>query len=207
MSIGISLSVYSYRHLPIIDFRPYKVGVNIPDAMKIPEGKPMDKYETTLIYSKDGEEKEFTIENYPQTDDWTFVDQKTVLVEKGYTPSIHDFSITTDEDKDFTEELLSYKGTANLIIMYDLKEADKNGIEEANRLYELWKDKNQLFIGLTGSTVEDIEKFKLKYQIKFPIMNTDPITLKTIVRANPGLITINNGTIVGKWHWRDFFNN
>ncbi len=204
IAIGISLSVYSYRHLPMIDFRPYKIGVNIPESMEIPEGKSTDKYETTLIYSKNGEEKEFTIENYPKSDDWTFVDQKTVLVEKGYTPPIHDFSITTENQEDYTDQILTYQGTVNLIIMYDLNKTSKKGIEKANQLYELWKDKNTPFIGLTGSTTEDIDKFKLKHNTQFPIFNTDPITLKTIVRANPGLVTLNNGTITGKWHWRDF---
>ena len=54
-----------FRHLPIVDFRPYKTGVNIPDNMIIPEGEPTDEYETTLIYEKNSVQKEFTLDNYP----------------------------------------------------------------------------------------------------------------------------------------------
>ena len=59
---------YSYTHLPPLDFRPYKVGNNIPELMEIPEGAPHDVYETTLIYEKDGIEQEFTLQNYPKGD-------------------------------------------------------------------------------------------------------------------------------------------
>ena len=66
--------------------------------MEIPEGKPADEYLTTFIYEKDGVQKEFTLENYPSDDSsWKFIDQKSVLIKKGYQPPIHDFSITTTE--------------------------------------------------------------------------------------------------------------
>ncbi len=205
--IGISISIYSYRNLPLIDFRPYKIGINILKGMEIPEDKPADKYETTLIYEKNGKQQKFTIENYPKDEDWTFVSQETVLVKKGYTPPIHDFSIiNTNNGDDLTDLYLNYQGTVNIIVMYDLKLANTKGIETTKQLYAFWQEKNTPFIALTGSTIEQINTFKRKYNIQFPIFNTDPITLKTIVRSNPGLMIIKNGTIVGKWHWRNFIN-
>ncbi|HKL66862.1 MAG TPA: BT_3928 family protein, partial [Bacteroidales bacterium] len=82
---------YNRKHLPVVDFRPYKIGTDIREDMRIPEGAPADQFETTLIYEKNGEEKEFTLENYPADDTtWTFVDSETKLVKKGYTPPIHD---------------------------------------------------------------------------------------------------------------------
>jgi len=78
IAVGVLLSVYSYRHLPMIDFLPYKIGVNIPKAMIIPENAPSDEFKTTFIYEKDGVQKEFTLENYPKGDSsWVFIDQKT----------------------------------------------------------------------------------------------------------------------------------
>ena len=96
--VGVGLSVHGFRHQPMIDFRPYKVGVNIPEKMVVPEGAAGDKYETTLIYKKDGQQQEFTIENYPKDSTWTFVEQKTTLVSKGFTPPIHNFSIGSETE-------------------------------------------------------------------------------------------------------------
>ena len=52
----------------MVDFRPYKIGANIPEGMKIPEDKPRDEYATTFIYEKNGVKKEFTLNNYPGND-------------------------------------------------------------------------------------------------------------------------------------------
>ncbi|MCK4630792.1 MAG: DoxX family protein, partial [Bacteroidales bacterium] len=72
-------SLYSYRHLPMIDFRPYNAGTNIPEKMKIPADAPVDEYETILIYEKNGIRKEFNLENFPWQDStWSFVEQKSI---------------------------------------------------------------------------------------------------------------------------------
>ena len=83
----VGFSLRNYWHLPIIDFRPYQVGVNIPDQMNIPEGAPQDEYEYTFIYEKDGVQKKFNLDNVPADDStWTFVDTETKLIKKGYKP-------------------------------------------------------------------------------------------------------------------------
>src|SRR5690606_14311118 len=102
-----------------------KTGVNIPQSMIIPEGKPVDEYETTFIYEKDGVQKEFTLDNYPADDTaWVFVGQKTVLIKKGYLPPIHDFIITNPSGQDIAEEVLADPGYALLMISQKLTEAD-----------------------------------------------------------------------------------
>ncbi|MBP1637730.1 MAG: hypothetical protein H6Q18_519 [Bacteroidetes bacterium] len=202
--VGIGLSVQSYRHQPMIDFRPYKVGVNIPEKMIIPQGAAVDKYDTKLIYQKNGQQKEFTIDNYPKDSSWTFVDQKTVLVSKGYTPPIHNFQIIDQQQNDITDFVLDYKGTVNLLCMYDLSKSSEKGAKQAEILYQKKKSQGVLFYALTASSDEDVEAFRTKTGVTFPFCKTDPITLKTIVRGNPALMIIKNGTVVGKWNWRDF---
>lgn len=204
-AIGIGLSVYTYNHLPLIDFRPYKVGVNIPEAMSIPEGAPTDKYETTFIYEKEGVQKEFTLENYPKGDStWTFVDQKTVLISKGYEAPIHNFSIVDAAYDDITHDLIEYEGSVYLLIMYDVNKASETGAKRAEEIYQKYKNSDTKFYALTASTDDEVEAFKQRTGVTYPFCKTDPITLKTIVRANPGLMLIKNGTITGKWHWNDF---
>lgn len=205
MGISVAISLYSYNFLPMIDFRPYKIGSNIPEKMKIPEGAPTDKYETTFIYEKNGEQKEFTLENYPKDDStWVFVDQKTTLISKGYEAPIHNFSIIDQNFNDITEDVLQYKGGTYLVIIYDIKKASTKGLLRAEEIYKKHKDTDTRFYVLTGSSDDAIASVRAETGITFPFCKTDPITLKTIIRANPGLVYLENGTVKGKWNWRDF---
>ena len=204
VGIGVALAVCSYNHLPLIDFRPYKIGVNIPEAMMVPEDAAADVYATTFIYEKEGVKKEFTLENYPKNDStWTFVDQKTVLVSTGYKAPIHDFSIVNAAFDDITEEVIYNPGATYLLVMYDLNKASEEGAKIAEKFYQQYKNSTTRFYALTASGDDDVKAFVAKTKVTYPFCKTDPITLKTMIRANPGLILIKNGTIAGKWHWRD----
>lgn len=205
---GIGLSVYSVNHLPMIDFLPYKVGVNITEAMRIPEGAPSDKYETIFIYEKAGEQKEFTLENYPKGDPlWKFVDQKTKLISKGFEPKIHDFNITTTDMEDITEDVLTHEGDTYIVMMYDVNKASEEGAKKAELIYQNALAVNAYFYALTASSDEDIQALRLKTGVTFPFHKTDPIAQKTALRANPGIMLLKKGTIMGKWHWRDYSLN
>jgi hypothetical protein len=199
---------YSYNHLPIIDFSPYKVGVNIPDAMKIPKNAPKAIYENHLIYKnlKTGQEKDFTEANYPWKDtlNWKFVkmgDQK--LIQKGYTPPIHDFRVETPEGEDIKDfYLYDEKGTF-IAIASNLQKTDKEGMKRIAQLATAAKKKGYNFIGLTASSPDKFEAFRNETGVQFEFFNTDEITLKTMVRSNPGLLFVKKGTIRGKYHFND----
>ena len=202
---GVSLSVYSYRHLPMFDFLPYKVGVNIPKAMEIPDDAPKDEYQTTFIYEREGEQKEFTLENYPKNDSsWIFVEQKSKLIKQGYKPLIQDFKIDNELSDDITQEVLSYPGKTYLLIMYDVDSASKNGAIEAEKIYQKALKNGEKFYALTGSTDVEIKKFVKKTGVTYPFWKTDVTALKTIIRANPGIVILEKGTILKKMNWRDF---
>lgn len=203
--VGLGLSGYCYRHLPLIDFRSYKVGTNIPKAMQIPANAPVDKYQTTFIYQKNGVQKEFNLENYPKNDStWKFVDQKSVLVSQGFRPAIHDFSIIDTQYNDITDQIISNKGLTYLLIMYDVSKASEKGAVKAEAIYQKALRNGSKFYAISASPDADIQKFIQKTNVTYPFCKADPITLKTIIRANPGLVLIKNGTIQGKWNWRDF---
>jgi len=205
IAFGILVSVFSYRHLPMFDFLPYKVGVNISKAMIIPEDAALDVFKTTFIYEKDGAQKEFTLENYPKGDSsWVFVDQKTELITPGYKAPIHDFSIMNAQFDDITKPVLNYPGKTYLFIMYDLNETSVDGAKKAEMIYQKYLKSGIKFYALTGSSDADVQKFKDKTDVTFPFWKTDPTVLKTMIRANPGLISLEKGTITGKWNWRDF---
>ncbi len=202
---GILLSVYCYMNLPVIDFRPYTIGTSIPEKMVIPPGKPTDKYETIFVYEKNGEKKEFNMDNYPWQDTtWHWVETRQHLVEKGYTPPIHDFTITTLDGNDITDQVLSDPGYSFLLISPELSGANKNALVYADSVAKICATKNCNFYCLTSSTMTDITQTKNTLQPGYSIYLTDNITLKTIVRSNPGLVLIKDGVILGKWSYKNF---
>ncbi|MGQ7869114.1 BT_3928 family protein [Sunxiuqinia sp. sy24] len=199
---------YSYNHLPIMDFRPYKTGVNIPESMQVPEGAPKDVYENTFHYKNKntGEIEEFNQQNYPWQDtiNWEFVSMdEPVLVQKGYEPPIHNFFIETPEGEDIKDFFLYDENYTFFYIAYNLEETDLSQMEAINQLADHAEANNMNFIGLTSSLTENIEEFRSSNDIHFELFNADEITLKTMIRSNPGLMLIKNGTIMEKWHFND----
>ena len=200
----LGVSLYCYNHLPVLDFRPYKVGAHIPDLMIIPEGAPHDEYETSFIYEKEGVKKEFTLEDYPANDpDWTFVDAQTVLKKKGYQPPIHDFTITTEEGGDITNDILSDPVYTFLLISHKFNQADDSCVDDVNEIFDYARQNNYPFYCLTASTREAVVRWIEEMGAEYPICTTDEITLKTIIRSNPGLMLLKEGTIINKWHCHD----
>lgn len=194
----VLFALWNLRYLPVIDFLPYKTGVKIADKMVVPDGVAVDSYRTTFIYEKDGIKKEFNLDNYPANDTtWKFVDQKSVLIKKGYQPPIHDFVITTMYGEDITERLLSYPGYTLLMISKKLKEADKKHLSDGFSLGEYCVANGIEFYILTASETSEAKTFENGLQF----CSADETTLKTIVRANPGYLLLKDGTIVGKWSW------
>lgn len=208
-----SFSWYNYQHLPLLDFRPYKIGTHIPDKMKIPEGAPSDVYEQYITLRDTTNEKEISIESKTYTNDttywykgskWKYISStEPKLIKKGYQAPIHDFSIISLTGEDVTQGVLDYTGYQFLLVAYDLKKSSTKHQPKINELYQLAVNNNHKFICLTSVNKNEIVEFKDKWQIQYDYYLTDPITLKTIIRANPGLVLLHRGTILAKWHSND----
>lgn len=195
----LCMTVYCYRHLPVFDFRPYYVGADIRQGMSIPEGEEPTEFETRFVLQKDGVEKEFTLENYPDST-WTFVDSKTVVKKQGYEPPIHDFSMMRYEDgEDITEQVLADEGYTFLLVAHQLGQANQSRMDLINELYDYCLEYGYAFYCLTSSSDEDILKWQEDTGAEYPFCLMDNITLKTMVRFNPGLMLLKKGTVVGKW--------
>ena len=192
-------SIWSLYTLPLFDFRPYHIGASIRDGMEIPEGAPQPKFETTFVMQKNGETREFTLEDYPDST-WTFVDSKTIQTGKGYVPPIHDFSIVlTQTGEDITDEVVDSKGYTFLLISPHLEQADDANFGDIDQIYEYALEHGYPFYCLTASTDEHIEKWIELTGAEYPFGTTDETTLKTIIRSNPGLLLIKDGTVIRKW--------
>ena len=209
---------WTRNHLPVKDFRPYKIGNHLPTLMEYPEDAEPDVYEYAFVYEKDGVEQTFTLENYPKGDStWTFVRQDSRLIKKGYEPPIHDLEILNADYEDLTWDILESEEPVTLVVMYDLKKADKSQIAKVEALASnlspfasspdtlpLQGESEGAFYILTGSGTDDIINFCLEYPtLSDYVCTCDPVTLKTIVRANPGVIVLQNGIVIDKYNLRN----
>ena len=202
----VLLSLYCLRNLPIMDFRPYKIGANIPELMKIPEGMPVDEYETVLVYEKEGIQKEFTLDSpeKPWSDtSWTWIETRNNLVSKGYVPPIHDFSLISSGNVDITDNVLSNPGYSFLIVASNVKKSSMKGLKKLNDFASQAQKEGYAVYGMTSSTQQVIKESIGVIHLAFTFYTTDEITLKTMVRSNPGLILIKEGVVLAKWHYRN----
>jgi len=203
-----AFSFWNYRHIPLVDFRPYQVGTVIAEGMEIPEGAQMDLYETTLIYlnKETGKTESFQIDNYPKdTVSWEFVNSESRLVEKGFEPPIHDFAIMDESGTDLVDEILADKGYSLLMISYNLGKANTEALQNVrgwSQLEILADDFS--FYGVTSTPSAEIESLSESLSLGYEFLAGDEIMLKTIVRSNPGFMLLKNGIILGKWGYRDF---
>ncbi len=206
--LSCGFSVWNYRHLPLLDFRPYDVGTVIAEEMSVPEGAPQDEYETTLIYRnrETGEESEFTIEDYPRdTTMWEFVASDSRLISKGYEPPIHDFAIMDEMGNDIVGFLLADQGYSLLMISHDLEKAGRQALQNA----AIWSRLERVasgysFYAVTATTSDLTESVASSLGLEYQFHWADEIMLKTVVRSNPGFVLIRDGAIAAKWGFRDF---
>ena len=206
--VGISLvlcGIMAYwvlNHLPIVDFRPFKVGNNIQKGMEIPEGAPQSVVEMVFIYKVNGVDTEFTekdLMNIPAGA--TFVDRKDKVLVEGYVPPIHDFTMEKDGFDQKERLLRHYK--LLVFVAYDLAIANKEGMLLLKNVQKEAEAKGYKVIGMTGSTQEQIEKTKKEFGFTFDFYFCDAIALKTIERANPSIIILERGTVKQKVHYND----
>ena len=195
----VCTSIYCLYALPTFDFRPYHIGADIKKGMEIPEGAEQPEFETTFILKKNGQTREFTLDNYPDST-WEFVDSKTIQTRQGYEPPIHDFSLTLAETgDDITDDVLSRKGYTFLLISPSLAYADDSNFGDIDQIYEYASGHNIPFYCVTASTDDDINRWRDLTGAEYPFCNADETTLKTIIRSNPGLLLLKDATIIGKW--------
>ena len=188
---GSVLALYSVINIPIIDFRPYKIGADINAGMKMPEGAARDVFNDIWKYKVDG-----VVANYSTKDEpWKikgaeFVSRETILISKGYEPPIHDFALIKG-DEDYTQSIL------DLDDVYMVFSLDVTKIDDIKNLKEFIADNKAILI--TPSANEDVLKLKQKMVIEFDSYSIDNITCKTVIRHNPGVLRLKKGVVVEKF--------
>ena len=203
LAVSLVIGVYCISFLPLVDFLPYKPGNNIPELMKYPEGAPRDSFETRMVYQKDGKEETFTLSNYPWQDStWKWVRTENILIKEGYKPKIKDLRISDADGNDYSEDIINFEGYSIWVVAYDFEKTNKKVFSKINEVAaSLEKSDSVRTIGLTSSNADITEAFRHEFNTTYPFYYCDATTLKTMVRANPGILLIHNGTILAKWHF------
>jgi hypothetical protein len=208
--ISLGFGLYTYNFLPVVDFLPYKIGANIPDEMKTPPGAVPDEYEITynLKNKKTSETKEMSDKEYLKTgiwkdNSWEIIgNPESRLVKKGFAPKIADLNIVDAQGNSYTQELLSNPYYQFVIVAYNLRETDAQAINRLNAMAaNLIQHYNIRSVLLTSNSPTDAAAFSKKYHLVTEIFYADGVPLKSMVRANPGVLLLKNGTIINKWHY------
>ncbi len=191
--VSLFTAVYAIRHLPPIDFRPYAVGENIRDNMQPPE-QPVFVY----TFEKDG--KKIKSERYlPEKDGYKYVGHEITNADRTI-PRITDYNIWNEEMGDYTEQ--SLQGAKLLLIIYEVKKADKSHMDDIVSLIKGLDDQVEV-LALTASFGDDFKEFLQEYGLDIPFFYADATVLKAMIRSSPGIMLLNDGTVLGKWHYND----
>lgn len=205
--LAFGFELYNYSFLPIIDFRPYKEGANIPELMKIPEDAPKSEYKTTFVYKnkETGEIKEFPEEDYPWNDStWVWQETKSTLVKQGYVPPIHDFELVDFSGNDLTDYVLNLEDTTLLVVTYMLEDVNFKNLKKMKSFTDTFVQKrpNTQVFCLTSSEEEAVNNIADTLNANnWTFCKIDEVTSKTIIRSNPGLVVLNEGIILEKLHY------
>jgi len=129
------------------------------------------------------------------------ISEGMVYPEDGSIPPVHDFMLE-DAQADLAPELLK-KEKVMLVIIYNLDKVDVNGFPAIKEMTTKAKKKGYTVYGVSASFSDELLLAKEKYNLPFDFLFCDETTLKTIIRANPGVVILNKGTVVEKKHWGD----
>jgi uncharacterized membrane protein YphA (DoxX/SURF4 family) len=207
---SLGFGIFTYSTLPVLDFLPYKIGANIPELMKIPEGAKGDEY--TIMYKmsnkKTGEKKVMSDKDYLKTEiwkdeSWEIVgDPDKVLVKKGYEPKIKDLQINDASGTDYTKELIENPFYNLIIVAYNLNDANEKAVAELNALaLNAAEQYNIRTVLLTSNSAADADVFSKRMKLFAEVFYADAVPLKSMVRSNPGVLLMKNGTVINKWHY------
>jgi uncharacterized membrane protein YphA (DoxX/SURF4 family) len=210
--ISLGFGLYTYNFLPILDFLPYKIGNNIPSLMIMPPGAPQDVYQITytLKNKSTGGTKSLTDKEYLSSGIWKDKsweitgDPESKLISKGFEVKIKDLKITDSQGTDYNTEILENPYYNLVIVAYDLSKTDLIGLGNLNAIaINAAENFNIRTVFLTSNSALDAEAFSKKNKLVMEVFFADAIPLKSMVRANPGVLLLKNGTVINKWHFHN----
>jgi len=198
----LGFEYYNIQHLPVVDFRPWKVGNHL-----LPENPKPIKYYLTYKNTKTGETKEYLSKDLPWQDSVFMADWKW-LNSREEDPNFQEkrtFPMVDNEGNDWSNDIVQYDGGVLLITIYDIQKISQ---EQADKIKVLYQDalKAELNIIMLNSNTTDVyNEFSERFGLPdMDVYNSDDTALKAAIRSNPGLIVVKNAKVIAKYHINDF---
>ncbi len=185
---ALVLSILAIRNLPFIDFRAYKVGVNIPQNMQ-----PSEPLQYTYVMSKNGELISF--DQYPTDENLEFVEMN--LKNPDALPKISDFAVWNEEG-DFSEEV--FTGNKALILVSNMTKMNQANLDKIDELLAGLRAATVEPVFVAAATQEEINNFLAERGWDILGLQADATVVKTIIRSNPGIMLLENGLVKAKFH-------
>lgn len=206
---SLCLGIFTYNYLPFVDFLPYKIGANIPELMKAPPGAPQDEF--LIMYDlknkKTGQAKKMSDKDYMKLEIWKDDNWEVVgtpekkLIKAGYEVKIKDLIINDASGTDYTKEIIENPFYNLVVVAYDLKHTNEQALGQINALaLNAAEQFNIRTVMLTSNSAQDAEAFSKRNRLFMEVFYVDAVPLKSMVRANPGILLMKNGVVVAKWH-------
>ena len=191
----IVYAVYCIVCLPVLDFRPYKVGTNLREAVT----SNQQKFDVKIVYEKDGQTMELSAEDEDPDSTWTYVETRRTPIETQHLATA-DFYVADADGEDVTEEILLADGYTLLLIIPDLMNADEGCVDKVNEVYDYAQEKGWGFYCLTSSEDQRAQTYWNDHTgAEYLYYIAEERMLKTVVRGQPGLVLLQDGVIVKKW--------
>ena len=193
----IGYAVYCIICLPVLDFRSYKVGTNLREAVTSASGE--EKFDVKIVYEKDGETMELSADDEDPDSTWTYVEtRRTPIVAQDLATA--DFYVADADGEDITEDILYADGYTLLLIIPNLMNADEGCVDKVNGLYDYAHEHGWDFYCLTSSSDEEAQTYWEEHTgAEYGYCIAEERMLKTVVRGQPGLVLLHDGIIQKKW--------
>ena len=189
--LSVALAVTAIRNLPFIDFRAYKEGVDITKAMQ-----PSEQLQYNYVMKRDGEE--FIFDQYPSDESYEFVEMK--LINEEALPKISDFSVWNEEGE-YTETLLT--GKKAIVLVTNMSKINTSNLDQIDELIAGIEGTDILPVLVAASSEDEIEWLIDSRGWEIEGFQGDATVIKTIMRSNPGIMLLNDGVVLKKYHFRN----
>lgn len=204
-SLSMGVGIYCYCHLPLFDFLPYREGVNIAEAMEEARTRQAES-DVVLVYRnrRNGRLREFSLDDkaWHNEQKWEWVETRVLEDNPDRVePTILEFNVASRRG-DVTDSLLSIRGRLYMLCTSNVGNLKEEIAESLCGVIERAVEERASVVCLT-SDENAAEVVSFADSPAIDCFSIDAKTLKTMLRAEAGLVVLHDGVIEEKQNWRD----
>ncbi len=197
-SISFGIGIYSYRHLPLIDFLPYKVGTDLAKAME--DSNAQDEVDVIYTFRNTATGELGKFKEWNDDPAWEYVEHKVLSLDTKVHASVRDFAVF-DAENDITSDILADTNVVYMVFAGDLEDIRPRCERKLSVAVSQARDRGYRVMCITATTMENPMIMLVNDQV--PCYNMDATTIKTILRARTGVVVLRGGVVIDKVNCRD----